>query len=182
MGTEEAAVRRTGGLRSRWQQAVHSVAAGGSQSTVQGDYATAMSARQTEKIAVRDLLRGDRRADFGHCCRRDSVGPELVLAACGSEKQKSVGGCFGRPRPRLLAGAVGEPVNVFDGQCWSAGASWKDWHAAIESDISARDSPEQRFDELIHTLSRLAGEIRQSLFQCSVHGNRGVRHNVIVPR
>ena len=87
-----------GALRSRWQQTVHIVAAGGSQCTVQSDHATTMSARETEKVTVRDLLRGGRRANFGDCCRRYGVRPELVLATCSSEQQKSVGGCFGWPR------------------------------------------------------------------------------------
>jgi hypothetical protein len=85
------------GLRFGWQQAVHIVAAGSSKSTVKGDHATTMPSREPEKITVRDLFSGSRRANFGHRCRRYGVRPELVLAACSSEEQESVGGRFGRP-------------------------------------------------------------------------------------
>ena len=46
------------------------VSAGCSESTVKGDHAATMSSREPEKITVRDLLGGSRRANFGHCCRR----------------------------------------------------------------------------------------------------------------
>ena len=85
------------GLRFGWQQAVHIVAAGSSKSTVKGDHATTMPSREPEKITVRDLFSGSRCANFGHRCRRYGVRPELVLAACSSEEQESVGGRFGRP-------------------------------------------------------------------------------------
>jgi hypothetical protein len=57
-----------------------------------------MPSREPEKITVRDLFGGSRPANFGHRCRRYGVRPELVLAACSGEQQKSVGSCFGRPR------------------------------------------------------------------------------------
>src|SRR5262245_29930597 len=94
----ECGIPRAGRLRSRWEHTVHIVAAGGSQSTVQSDHATTMSARETEKVTVRDLLRSGRCANFGNGCWRDEVRPELVPATCSSEQQKSVGGCLGRPR------------------------------------------------------------------------------------
>jgi hypothetical protein len=81
------------------QQGDNVVAAGDSQSAVKGDHTTAMSARQPEKVPVRDLLRGGGGPHFAHCCRRYGIRPELVVAACSSEQQKSIGGCFGRPRP-----------------------------------------------------------------------------------
>lgn len=86
------------GLRLGRQQAVHVVAAGSRKSTVKGDKATTMPSREPEKITVRDLFGGSRPANFGHRCRRYGIRPELVLAACSSEQQKSVGSCFGRPR------------------------------------------------------------------------------------
>ena len=101
VGTEEERQGRSvsgAGLRFGWQQAVHIVAAGSSKSTVKGDHATTMPSREPEKITVRDLFGGSRPANFGHRCRRYGVRPELVLAACSSEQQKSVGSCFGRPR------------------------------------------------------------------------------------
>lgn len=58
-----------------------------------------MSTRQTKKVAVGDLLRGGRRANFGHCCRGYDVRPEFVLQACSAKQQKSIGGCFGLPGP-----------------------------------------------------------------------------------
>lgn len=54
-----------------------------------GDYATTMPSRKPEKITVRNLLGGSRRANFGHRCRRDGIRPELVRAACSSEEQES---------------------------------------------------------------------------------------------
>jgi hypothetical protein len=86
------------GLRLGRQQAAHIVAAGSRKSTVKGDKATTMPSREPEKITVRDLFGGSRPANFGHRRRRYGVRPELVLAACSGEQQKSVGSCFGRPR------------------------------------------------------------------------------------
>ena len=80
------------------QEVLRVVSAGCREATVKGDHAATMLSRETEKITVRDLLGGSRRANFGHCCRRYGVGPELVPSACSSEQQKSVGSCFGRPR------------------------------------------------------------------------------------
>ena len=80
------------------QEVLRVVAAGCSESTVKGDHTATMSSREPEKITVRDLLGGSGRANFGHRCRRYGVRPELVVAACSSEQQESVGGCFGRPR------------------------------------------------------------------------------------
>ena len=51
----------------------------------------------------------------------------------------------------LFVDAVGEAVNVFDGQRWSARASWKHWNATIESNISVRDP---RDDDRGRELSR----------------------------
>jgi hypothetical protein len=58
-----------------------------------------MSSREPGKITVRGLLGGSRRPNFGHRCRRCGIRPELVLAACSSEEQESIGGRFGRPWP-----------------------------------------------------------------------------------
>ncbi len=82
---------------------------------------------------------------------------------------------------RLFAGAVGEAVNVFAREGRRAGASRKHWDAPIETDIRVRDPPEQRFNELVDTLSRLAREICEPLFQRGIHGDRGVPHTLIVP-
>jgi hypothetical protein len=79
------------------QEVLRVVSAGYSESAIKCDHAATMSSREPEKITVRDLLGGTRRANFCHCRRRYIVGPELVLAACSSEQRKSVGGCFGRP-------------------------------------------------------------------------------------
>ena len=53
---------------------------------------------------------------------------------------------------------------------------------AIETDISAGDSPQERLDERIDGLSRLTGEIGKSGLQRGIHGDRGVWHESIVPR
>ena len=81
------------------QEALRVVAADCGQSAVKRDHTTTMSARQPQKVPVRDLLRGDRGSHFGQRSRRYGIGPELVVAACSREQQKSIGGCFGRPRP-----------------------------------------------------------------------------------
>ena len=81
------------------QEVLRVVAAGCRKSTVKGDHTATMSSREPEKVTVRDLLRGRRGPHFGHRCRRYGIRPELVVAACSSEQQESIGGCFGWPRP-----------------------------------------------------------------------------------
>ena len=57
-----------------------------------------MSARQLEKVPVRNRLFGRRGPHFGQCCRRYGVRSELAVATRSSDQQKSIGSCFGRPR------------------------------------------------------------------------------------
>ena len=65
----------------------------------------------------------------------------------------------------LLAGAVGEVVNVFDRERGSSGAPRKDWYAALKAHLRVCDAPKQGFDELINALAGLAGKMSESFLQ-----------------
>ena len=81
------------------QEVLRVVAPSCCKSTVKGDYTATMASCEPEKVTVRDLLCGRGGPHFGHRCRRYSIRPELVVAACSGEQQESIGSCFGWPRP-----------------------------------------------------------------------------------
>ena len=61
--------------------------------------------------------------------------------------------------------AVYEPIDVFGGQRWSVWTAGKYRHAALETYVGFSKSSEQRFDERIDGLTRLACQIRKPLLQ-----------------
>ena len=88
-----------------------------------------------------------------------------------------------RPRPALFARAVGEAVNVFDGERGCLWAPRKDRYASVEAHIRIGYAPKQGFDELVNALAGLAREIGESYLERGVYADRGVRHRwFIVPR
>lgn len=114
------------GLRVGWQQAVHIVAAGSSKSTVKGDHATTMPSREPEKIPVRDLLSGSRRANFGHRCRRYGVRPDSYsrLAAVRSRSLSAVvSGSHGTPGSCAQTRITPSSVTAQVAQPWLASAA-----------------------------------------------------------
>ena len=68
----------------------------------------------------------------------------------------------GRPRPRLLAAAAGEAIDVFDGERRRAQPSRKDGNAALEAYVRSRNPAQNPLDELIDVLSRVVGEYADS--------------------
>ncbi len=60
-----------------------------------------------------------------------------------------------RPRPTLIARAVGEAVNIFDQERGCPGAPRKDRHAALEAHVRIGYPPKQGFDELVNALAGL---------------------------
>lgn len=57
-----------------------------------------MPTRQAEEIAIRDLLAGMCAPHFGHGGRRESIRPEFVGPAGGSEQEQPVGSRLRNPR------------------------------------------------------------------------------------
>ena len=92
----------------------------------------------------------------------------------------AVGSMMIRPRPALLAVAVGEAIDVFDGKGGRARPSRKDRNPTLETNVRIRDAPKEGFDERINGLAGLASEHAQSLLQHGVHGDGSVGHTSVI--
>jgi len=79
-------------------QAKNVVAGCSGERAVERDKAPAVPARQAEEVAIRDLLAGMCAPHFGHGGRRQSIRPEFVGPAGGSEQEQPVGSRLRNPR------------------------------------------------------------------------------------
>src|SRR4051812_3311516 len=86
-------------LTVRREQAEDVVAGRSGERAVECDKAPAVPTRQAEEIAIRDLLAGVCAPHFGHGGRRESIRPEFVGPAGGSEQEQPVGSRLRNPRP-----------------------------------------------------------------------------------